>query len=65
MLRGLGQTLITAGVVLLLFVVYEVWVSNIFAAATNIMAPFPTTTLKMRLTSVTANASNVPKVDWS
>lgn len=30
-LRGLGQTLITAGVVLLLFVVYEVWVSNIFA----------------------------------
>jgi sortase A len=30
-LRGLGQTLITAGLVLLLFVVYEVWVSNIFA----------------------------------
>jgi sortase A len=29
--RGLGQTLITAGFVLLLFVVYEVWVSNIFA----------------------------------
>jgi sortase A len=30
-IRGLGQTLITLGLVLLLFVVYEVWVSNIFA----------------------------------
>jgi sortase A len=30
-LRGVGQTLITAGLVILLFVVYEVWVSNIFA----------------------------------
>ncbi|MCW2542026.1 MAG: class sortase [Frankiales bacterium] len=29
--RGIGQTLITAGLVLLLFVVYEVWVSNLFA----------------------------------
>jgi sortase A len=29
--RGIGQTLITAGVVVLLFVVYEVWVTNIFA----------------------------------
>jgi sortase A len=32
-LRGIGQTLITAGLVILLFVVYEVWVSNIFADA--------------------------------
>jgi sortase A len=31
LLRGLGQTFITAGAVLLLFVVYEVWVSNLFA----------------------------------
>lgn len=31
--RGLGQTLITLGAVVLLFVVYEVWVSNIFADA--------------------------------
>lgn len=31
-LRGIGQTLITAGVVVLLFVVYEVWITNIFAA---------------------------------
>jgi sortase A len=30
-LRGLGQLLITAGLVLLLFVVYEIWVSNLFA----------------------------------
>ena len=31
--RGLGQTLITLGLVMLLFVVYEVWVTNIFAHA--------------------------------
>jgi len=31
LVRGLGQTLITLGVVLLLFVVYEVWVSNLYA----------------------------------
>ena len=40
-------------------------VSDIFAAATDILTPFPTTPLKMRLTSVTGNASAVPKVDWS
>jgi len=28
--RGLGQLLITAGVVVLLFVVYEIWVTNLF-----------------------------------
>jgi sortase A len=32
-LRGVGQTLITLGLVILLFVVYEVWVTNIFADA--------------------------------
>ena len=31
--RGLGQTLVTLGLVVLLFVVYEVWVTNIFADA--------------------------------
>lgn len=31
-LRGFGQLLVTAGVVVLLFVVYEVYVTNIFAA---------------------------------
>jgi sortase A len=30
-LRGLGQTLITFGLIILLFVVYEVWVTNIFS----------------------------------
>jgi sortase A len=30
-LRGIGQTLITAGIVVLLFVVYEVYVTNYFA----------------------------------
>jgi len=32
-LSGLGQTLITLGLVVLLFVVYEVWITNIFANA--------------------------------
>ncbi len=40
-------------------------VSDIFAAASTILAPFPTSTLKLRMTSVTANASGTPKVDWS
>ncbi|MEP6598336.1 MAG: class E sortase [Actinomycetota bacterium] len=31
-LRGAGQTLITAGLVVLLFVVYQVWVTNIYSA---------------------------------
>ena len=31
-LRGIGQTLITLGLVVLLFVVYEVWITNVFAA---------------------------------
>ena len=30
-LRGIGQTLITAGLVVLLFVVYEVWITNLYA----------------------------------
>jgi sortase A len=30
-IRGLGQALITLGLVLVLFVVYEVWVSNLYA----------------------------------
>lgn len=34
-LRGIGQTLITAGLVVLLFVVYEVWITNIFADRNN------------------------------
>ena len=34
-LRGIGQTLITLGLVVLLFVVYEVWITNIFAERNN------------------------------
>ena len=30
--RGIGQTLITAGLVVLLFVVYELWITDIFSA---------------------------------
>ncbi|HEY9390980.1 MAG TPA: class E sortase [Mycobacteriales bacterium] len=33
--RGTGQTLITAGLVILLFVAYELWVTNIFNAHTQ------------------------------
>lgn len=40
-------------------------VSDIFAASSTIMAPFSTSPLKMRLTSVTGNSSGTPKVDWS
>lgn len=36
-----------------------------FAAAHLIMSPFPTTTLKMRVSGVTRNSSGVAKVDWS
>ena len=32
-MRGIGQTLITLGVVVLLFVVYEVYVTDLFGAA--------------------------------
>ena len=34
-LRGLGQTLITLGLVVLLFVVYEVWITNLFSERAN------------------------------
>jgi sortase A len=34
-IRGTGQTFITAGLVILLFVVYELWVTNIFNARTQ------------------------------
>ena len=40
-------------------------VDDIFAIGSTFMAPFPTSTLKMRVTSVTANASGTPMVDWS
>jgi sortase A len=34
-LRGIGQTLITLGLVVLLFVVYEVWITNLFSDRDN------------------------------
>ncbi|MGI8677923.1 MAG: class E sortase [Jatrophihabitans sp.] len=34
-LRGVGQTLITLGLVVLLFVVYEVWITNLFSRDAN------------------------------
>lgn len=34
-LRGVGQTLITLGLVVLLFVIYEVWITNIFSERAN------------------------------
>jgi sortase A len=34
-LRGIGQTLITLGCVVLLFVVYEVWITNVFSLRAN------------------------------
>ncbi len=39
--------------------------TDVFKVGTAIMSPFPTGPLKMRVTSITANASNVAKVDWS
>jgi Flp pilus assembly protein TadG len=40
-------------------------VDDILNAAVTTMRPFPTNTLKLRVTSVTADANNIPKVDWS
>lgn len=34
-LRGIGQTLITLGLIVLLFVVYEVWITNVFSRNEN------------------------------
>lgn len=39
--------------------------NDIYAAASQIMKPFPTGALKQRVTSVTRNSSGVAKVDWS
>ncbi len=39
--------------------------SDIFSIGNTIMSPFPTSTLQMRVTSVTANGSGTPLVDWS
>jgi Flp pilus assembly protein TadG len=38
---------------------------NIFGIGDAIMKPFPTTTMKYRITSVRADANGVPQVTWS
>lgn len=42
-------------------------IDDVFAIAQTIMKPYPadTSKLKMRVSSVTADANNTPKVDWS
>ena len=40
-------------------------VADIFIVGRAILAPFPTASLKMRITSVTADAGGTPKVVWS
>jgi Flp pilus assembly protein TadG len=40
-------------------------VGDIITVGQQMLAPFPTTGLKIRISSVTADANDVPKVDWS
>jgi Flp pilus assembly protein TadG len=40
-------------------------IADIFSVGNTIMSPFPTGSLQMRLTSITADASGTPKVVWS
>lgn len=40
-------------------------IGDIFSIGNTIMSPYSTSTLKMRVTSVVANSSGTPKVDWS
>lgn len=40
-------------------------VTDIFTIARAVMSPFPTTTLKMRVTSIVADSAVSPKVAWS
>ncbi|MGZ6014695.1 MAG: TadE/TadG family type IV pilus assembly protein [Phenylobacterium sp.] len=39
--------------------------TDIFSIGNTVMAPFDTSSLQMRLTSVTADATGTPKLDWS
>lgn len=40
-------------------------ITDIFEIASTIMKPYSTTTLKMRVSSLTGDSSGTPKVDWS
>lgn len=68
--RGLGQTLITAGLIVLLFVVYEVWITDLFsgqkqAAATQQLdaawTPNPTAATTAATTTTTSTAAEAPR----
>jgi Flp pilus assembly protein TadG len=39
--------------------------TDLFTIGATVLAPFPTTSLKMRVTSVSADAANKVTVDWS
>jgi Flp pilus assembly protein TadG len=39
--------------------------SDIFSVGSTIMSPFPAASLQMRLTSITADPNDTPRVDWS
>ncbi len=39
--------------------------NDVFQVATQVMKPFPTATLRQRITSVTRNSSGQARVDWS
>lgn len=39
--------------------------TDMFAAASKIVDPYPTAPLKLRITSVSGNATGAPRVDWS
>ena len=54
-LRGIGQTLITLGLIVLLFAVYEVWITNIFAHREQV---FSTTCGVAAVTTVSAGAAS-------
>lgn len=40
-------------------------ITDIFMIASTIMSPYSTTSLKMRVSSLTADGAGTPKVDWS
>lgn len=40
-------------------------VDAIFGAGQAMVVPFDTTELKLRLTSITADSNNLPKIDWT
>lgn len=45
--------------------IYDSDMSDIFSVASTVLSPYDTSGLQLRLTSVTTDAANVPKVDWS